>query len=193
MSPDMTRADSPLREIPARNVQPDTTPTEPLSRAMVVRRVDELAARRELKSWVWAAAWLNGHGYAAAVPACLIVPLARRGLGVWAATAGERPGVAGISVAELADLIDPEAEVMYRVEHARQAYERGFADGRRAGYEQRFREMERAWHAVADPIARGGPTFAELEARRWGPGGRAHFGDPRPGDYVPPRAREATP
>ena len=27
------------------------------------------------------------------------------------------------------------------------------------------------------------PTFAELERRRWGPGGRAHFADPRPADH----------
>ena len=25
--------------------------------------------------------------------------------------------------------------------------------------------------------------LAEAEARRWGPGGRAHFADPRPGDF----------
>lgn len=30
---------------------------------------------------------------------------------------------------------------------------------------------------------------ADLELRRWGPGGRAHFADPRPSDY-PGRARE---
>ncbi len=28
------------------------------------------------------------------------------------------------------------------------------------------------------------PALAELETRRWGPGGRAHFGDPRPGDFL---------
>lgn len=27
------------------------------------------------------------------------------------------------------------------------------------------------------------PAYAELELRRWGPGGREHFGDPRPGDF----------
>lgn len=31
---------------------------------------------------------------------------------------------------------------------------------------------------------------AELELRRWGPGGRQHFADPRLGDY-PGRVREA--
>lgn len=53
----------------------------------------------------------------------------------------------------------------------------------RRGREDEGAEMAAAWHAVADPAAAGGPSFAELELRRWGPGGRAHFGDPRPGDY----------
>jgi hypothetical protein len=30
------------------------------------------------------------------------------------------------------------------------------------------------------------PPYAELEQRRWGPGGRAHFADPRPGDFPGP-------
>lgn len=42
--------------------------------------------------------------------------------------------------------------------------------------------MARAWHAVADPASRSGPPHADLELLRWGPGGREHFGDPRPGD-----------
>jgi len=47
-----------------------------------------------------------------------------------------------------------------------------------------LRNRDRAWIEAATPIARRGPTFADLELRRWGPGGRAHFGDPRPGDYM---------
>jgi hypothetical protein len=39
------------------------------------------------------------------------------------------------------------------------------------------------WRAVSGPVARGGPAWAEVEARRWGPGGRARFADPRPGDF----------
>jgi hypothetical protein len=66
----------------------------------------------------------------------------------------------------------------------RAAYERGRADGWRDGFEAAYREIEAAWHAVADPVARGGPSHAELERRRWGPGGREHFGDPRPDDYM---------
>ena len=55
------------------------------------------------------------------------------------------------------------------------AYARGYADAQA--------DMAAAWHAVADPVARGGPKHAELEERRWGPEGREHFGDPRPGDF----------
>ena len=33
---------------------------------------------------------------------------------------------------------------------------------------------------------------AELDARRWGPGGRVHFGDARPGDF-PGRAARPQP
>lgn len=43
----------------------------------------------------------------------------------------------------------------------------------------------REWHVTAAglPMAAIGPSWAELERRRWGPGGRLHFGDPRPGDF----------
>jgi len=54
----------------------------------------------------------------------------------------------------------------------------------RAGREDMAREYEADWAAIAGPVARGGPAFAELEFRRWGPGGRARFGDPRPGDHL---------
>ena len=54
----------------------------------------------------------------------------------------------------------------------------------RQGREDMAREYEHAWAAIARPVARGGPAFAELELRRWGPGGRARFGDAREGDYM---------
>jgi hypothetical protein len=56
----------------------------PRSLATVARPVDELATRRELRSWAAAAAWLNQRGYAAAVPGHLADALCRRGLAVWA-------------------------------------------------------------------------------------------------------------
>lgn len=40
-----------------------------------------------------------------------------------------------------------------------------------------------------DPLA---GLAAQLEERRWGPGGRAHFAGPRPGDY-PGRQPEPEP
>ena len=52
-----------------------------------------------------------------------------------------------------------------------------------AGYAQACADLERDWHAIADPVSRNGTSHAELEARRWGPGGRHAFGTPRPGDF----------
>lgn len=55
----------------------------------------------------------------------------------------------------------------------------------RAGYEQCSRQRNREFQAwVADcHILSGTPLYSQLEARRWGPAGREHFGDPRPGDF----------
>jgi hypothetical protein len=61
----------------------------------------------------------------------------------------------------------------------RQAYEAGKADGWREGWREAEWDMAFGWHQIAGPVARSGG----LERRRWGPGGRARFGDPRPGDY----------
>lgn len=75
-----------------------------------------------------------------------------------------------IEAAELA-----EAETAYRHRLAREmaaaAYERGQADG----YLLAIADFKAFQHGLV--------RDAELEARRWGPGGRAHFADPRPGDY----------
>ena len=79
------------------------------------------------------------------------------------------PGEA-IEAAELA-----EAETRYRNQLGREM----FAAGRAAAEA----EMAERWNRIAAPAARAGADFAELEARRWGPGGREHFADPRPGDY----------
>jgi|SRR5271157_3892176 len=66
-----------------------------------------------------------------------------------------------------------EAETRYRNQVGRLMYEAG----RRAAEA----EMAAQWSRVTAVVR--GPDLAELEARRWGPGGRAHFGDPRPGDF----------
>jgi flagellar biosynthesis/type III secretory pathway protein FliH len=66
------------------------------------------------------------------------------------------------------------------------AYRQGHEDGRQLGYDEGYTaavaESEAAWYAAAHPVAAGIP-HDELEIRRWGPGGRARAGDPRPGDY----------
>ena len=75
-----------------------------------------------------------------------------------------------INAAELA-----EAEIRYRHQMAREADARGFARGVAAGYSAAISDVKAIQHGlVAD---------AELETLRWGPGGRAHFADPRPGDF----------
>lgn len=92
-----------------------------------------------------------------------------------------------IEAAELA-----EAETAYRhqiaremTEHAAAAeYERGLLEG----YQLAIADFKAFQHAeVRD---------AELETLRWGPEGRARFGDPRPGDFpgrLPVPAPEAEP
>ena len=74
-----------------------------------------------------------------------------------------------IAAAELA-----EAESRYRNQVGREMYEAG----RRAAEA----EMAAAWQRITAPVVHGVPV-AEIEERRWGPGGRAHFADPRPGDF----------
>jgi hypothetical protein len=67
----------------------------------------------------------------------------------------------------------------------RRGFDRGRAAGWRQGRESAHAEMAAAWRPVAERVRSlaGSPTWAELEARRWGPAGREHYGDPRPGDY----------
>jgi hypothetical protein len=74
-----------------------------------------------------------------------------------------------IQAAELA-----EAETAYRHQLARQMYQAGRRDAEA--------EMAQRWAQIARPAAHG-ISHADLEQRRWGPGGRAHFADPRPGDF----------
>jgi hypothetical protein len=87
---------------------------------------------------------------------------------------------------ELAAMLpDPLAEIAYRRQLCREAFERGRAIGDREGYERARAEQAADWHAVADPASRRGEPFAIYEERRWGPRGRGHFGDPGPGDLTP--------
>jgi hypothetical protein len=73
---------------------------------------------------------------------------------------------------EAAELV--EAETAYRLQAGREMYE--------AGYAAAEADMDARWNRIARAAVRG-PSHAELEEKRWGLGGRAHFGDPRPGDF----------
>ena len=84
-------------------------------------------------------------------------------------------------VLDHADLIVRGLEI--RLASQRESYATGYGRGFRDGYERAAAELEDAWREVADRVARGGLPHAELESRRWGPGGRERFADPRPGDY----------
>jgi hypothetical protein len=76
-----------------------------------------------------------------------------------------------------------EAETAYRHQLARDMYQAGHADGYHAGYRQADADQAARWAQATRPVADGGPSHAELEQRRWGPGGREAFADPRPGDF----------
>jgi len=65
------------------------------------------------------------------------------------------------------------AETRYRIQWAREARHAGFEAGRRSA----FAEMACAWAQAAKAVTE------PVDERRWGPGGRAHFADPRPGDF----------
>lgn len=86
-------------------------------------------------------------------------------------------------------LPDPAAEAEYRRQLCQEAARDAYARGYRAGVDRGARIRETEWPAVIAPLAE--PTHEELEALRWGPGGREHFGDPRPGDRYPLTRLEA--
>lgn len=55
-----------------------------------------------------------------------------------------------------------------------------YASGYRDGYERGARSLDDQWAAHWNK--RIGWLSEDIETRRWGPGGRASFADPRPGD-----------
>lgn len=91
--------------------------------------------------------------------------------------------------AAIAEAGHAEAETRYRLQLAREMYQAGHQAGFEAGYRQADADMAARWDQIARPVVRG-ISHAELEERRWGPGGRAHVADPRPGDFP---GRGATP
>jgi hypothetical protein len=93
--------------------------------------------------------------------------------------------VSEMPVDVLAGLVpDPAREWAYRRALCREAYDRGWSDAWEAGRRELLEELARDQRWACPP--RGvveSPAHAELEVRRWGAGGRAGFGDRRPGDY----------
>ena len=87
------------------------------------------------------------------------------------------PVAAAISEAEHA-----EAETRYRHQLAREMYQAGLRAGFEVGYRQASADQAARWAEIVG-LSRTGISHAELEERRWGPGGRAHFADPRPGHF----------
>jgi hypothetical protein len=88
------------------------------------------------------------------------------------------------AVAELLELSGERDQWAQRLgDEYRLGYAIGHAVGVEEGRRLEARERDRAWGAIARPIARGGPSHSEIELERWGPGGRERFGDPRPGDF----------
>jgi hypothetical protein len=87
--------------------------------------------------------------------------------------------------------LSAERETQLRLRHGywREGYRLGYAAGYEAGRRDEADERDRAWHAIAAPIARGGPAFAELEQRRymlWGEQRtRETFGEPHSADRRP--------
>jgi len=93
--------------------------------------------------------------------------------------------------ADLADLIDPVAEIRYRLQLAREAFQAGVE----AGLARVIGADEEAWRVAAGRVrvAPASPTRAEVEARRWKVRGehrtRETFGRPHRDDF-PGRAQE---
>ena len=95
--------------------------------------------------------------------------------------------MSGPPAAEVAALLSLSRErdewELVRTARERAAFVRGRKLGRREGYEAAEADMAARWNRIARPVVRNDPEHAELELRRWGPAGREHFGDPRPGDF----------
>jgi hypothetical protein len=92
------------------------------------------------------------------------------------------PASLALAVAELLELSGERDAWQARLgDEYRLGWKLGYEAGRREGYEAGARQLEAEWPAIVRPLA--GPSLQELELRRWGPGGRARFGDPRPGDF----------
>lgn len=85
----------------------------------------------------------------------------------------------------LSDERDVQLELRQRA--WREGWDAGYADGYDAGHQDEAAARDRDWRRIARPIARGGPSAAELEAKRWTVRGERRtpetFGQPHPDDF----------
>lgn len=93
----------------------------------------------------------------------------------------------GQAVDELLELSDERDQHQRRLLDAER---RAYLDGYRNGHQDAARGLDAEWSAMPLQRVAIGPTLAELELERWGPGGREHAADPRPGDHTPPTRLE---
>lgn len=88
----------------------------------------------------------------------------------------------GPDAKDLLSLIpDPAKEWKYRKALCRGAYQRGYEAAWEAGRRALLEEQARSERYLIDGVL-ASPDHADLETLRYGPGGRAHYGDRRPGD-----------
>jgi hypothetical protein len=68
----------------------------------------------------------------------------------------------------------------------KQGYRRGYQHGDAAGYARSEQQWDTAFRPAKDWVraALRTPSARRLELLRWGPGGSAATGQPRPGDYT---------
>lgn len=88
---------------------------------------------------------------------------------------------------ELRDLSD-ERDLWERLalDWARSAYRRGYQAGHDRGYRTGYELAVREWKITAAGMTHlGGPTFAELDRRRYPPNGRKSWIIARPGEDPP--------
>jgi hypothetical protein len=95
----------------------------------------------------------------------------------------------------LRDSDEREADLQLRHDAFREGLRLGRTAGNAEGRSAAEREISQAWHEVAAPVARGGPSYAELESARWAvhgePRTRETFGQPHPDDYLGREAEAA--
>jgi hypothetical protein len=95
---------------------------------------------------------------------------------------GIGPIVSDRPVADLLALSAERDQWLQRLLDAeRDAYTAGYHEGLKDGFESGAKLADDQWRRLYG--GRDVPSADQLDQLRWGPGGRGHFGDPRPADH----------